>query len=70
MAVVSNNTRELAEKYSCDLYGEIGNAILPEVKQEYDKQVEKQRGKISRLEDFDASVIKRRLIGGNEIITY
>lgn len=70
LAVVSNNTRELAEKYSCDLYGEIGNAILPEVKQEYDKQIEKQRGKISRLEDFDASVIKRRLIGGNEIITY
>lgn len=70
LAVVSNNTRELAEKYSCDLYGEIGNAILPEVKQEYDKQIEKQRSKISRLEDFDTSVIKRKLIDGEEIVTY
>lgn len=70
LAVVSNNTRELAEKYSCDLYREIGHAILPEVKQEYDKQVSKQRSKVSRLEDFDASVIKRRVVGENEIVTY
>lgn len=70
LAVVSNNTRELAEKYSYDLYGEIGNVILPEVKKEYDKQIEKQRCKISRLEDFDTSIIKRKLIEGDEIITY
>ncbi len=70
LAIVSNNTRELAEKYSCNLYGKIGRAILPEVKREYDRQVDKQRSKVSRLEDFDASVIKRQEIEGDEIISY
>lgn len=70
LAVISNNTRELAEKYSCNLYGEIGSAMLPEVKQEYDKQKAKQLCKISRLEDFDASVINRKVTDGNEVVTY
>ena len=60
-ARVQNGTRALAERYAPALYGHIGTKMIPEVKQKYDEQVERETGKISNIEEFDPADIPARL---------
>lgn len=73
-AKMANCTRQLVERYQPRLYSHIATEMIPEVKEKYDEQIEREKGKIGRIEDFDPADLPKRLplngykkiFGGNE----